>query len=104
MVRETRVRSQRIPVAPTHVIKTSLFSGSATGNEPLCPPNLKSRKWRKVLVRLGSIIVPRWVAEVENVNEELQQYNTNKDKKLSNKKARKRLSTTEQKAEVVSGI
>ena len=100
MVRETRVRSQRIPVAPTHVIKTSLFSGSATGNEP----NLKSRKWRKVLVRLGSIIVPRWVAEVENVNEELQQYNTNKDKKLSNKKARKRLSTTEQKAEVVSGI
>ena len=96
-MRETRVRSTRIH-------PSSGTGGLINNKKSNSPPTLKSRKWKRALVRLGSIIVPRWVPETPTPTQSLQQYNTGKDKKLSNKKARKRLSTTEQKAEVVGSV
>lgn len=49
---------------------------ATTQGDVLCPPELKSRKWKKVNVNVGSIILTRWVPDAPEASEALQQYNT----------------------------
>jgi hypothetical protein len=74
---------------------------ASTQNDVLCPPELKSRKWKKVDVKVGSIVLQRWVPEVEAVTEALQQYNTTKESKISNILKRKRPSLSSDKSKRV---
>ena len=79
-------------------------NGSGSGNEHLCPPNLKSRKWKKEYVKMGAnnMLVPQWVPDVPEVTKALQQYNTTKDNKIANVskiKSRKRTSISSEKRE-----
>lgn len=45
----------------------------------LAPPELKVRKWRKVLVKLGNLIIPRWVSDQDQPTLELQDLLPKKD-------------------------
>eukprot|EP00596_Hydrurales_sp_CCMP1899_P004456 CAMPEP_0119037218 /NCGR_PEP_ID=MMETSP1177-20130426/5425_1 /TAXON_ID=2985 /ORGANISM="Ochromonas sp, Strain CCMP1899" /LENGTH=232 /DNA_ID=CAMNT_0006998155 /DNA_START=51 /DNA_END=749 /DNA_ORIENTATION=- len=46
----------------------------------LAPPELKVRKWRKVLVKLGSLIIPKWVSDQAQPTVELQDLVPKKEK------------------------
>lgn len=75
--------------AETRRTRASRGEFGATGGEVLAPvvpkvsvlapPELKVRKWRKVLVKLGNLIIPKWVSDQEQPTVELQDLLPKKD-------------------------
>lgn len=82
----------------------SKYDSSNLNNVVLCPPEIKCQKWRRVMVRLGGIKVPRWVPENDRPSENLQQY-MDKNRKMAKKahvrKIRKTQTVVESKAEII---
>ena len=66
----------------------------------LIPAQIKSRKWKRTLVRINGIIVPKWVAEVDIPTVELQQYITGK-KTTGRKIRRNATNVKEHKREII---
>lgn len=76
-------------LAETRRTRASRGEFGATGGEVLAPvvpkvsvlapPELKVRKWRKVLVKLGNLIIPKWVSDQEQPTVELQDLLPKKD-------------------------
>ena len=63
-LRTTRASQQTNYSGPFYVKSSSAIA--------LNPPELQARKWRKVIVKMGNLIIPKWVSD-QPVSEELQQ-------------------------------
>ena len=78
-LRTTRASQQTNYSGPFYVKSSSAIT--------LNPPELQARKWRKVIVKMGNLIIPKWVSD-QPVSEELQQLHP-KNSDLAKAKKRK---------------
>mmetsp|Transcript_14532 Transcript_14532/g.15222 ORF Transcript_14532/g.15222 Transcript_14532/m.15222 type:complete len:125 (+) Transcript_14532:1-375(+) len=80
-------------------IQSSIFSAQK---------NIKVRKWRRVLVKLGQLKIPRWIPDTDTPNEDLQNFSRpNKralHKKAAKTRGRKKLATKDVRQEVIGEI